>query len=504
VSDAFHRTAAGVGLPLVVAAAATAVGFLSLSPTDYRGVSNLGVIAGSGMVIALALNLTLLPALLQLFRARGFKEAHGVARAAGLDQWLIRRRGWIALAVVVTAAGSLAASTRLHFDFDPINLENPAAESVQTLFDLMKNPQTTPYSLDVLTVSASAARELVQKLGPLPEVGQTLWVGSFVPQDQQPKLDTLSDASELLAPTLSPASVKAAPSAQEVLDAASHSAADVAKLGARGDKASAELADALTRVVAKGISNVPLINANLAQGIVNRLQDMRLALQAAPVTLDSLPDELKRDWVTTDGRYRVQIFPKGDARNTDTLRQFVTAVRSVAPNASGTPVGIQESGHTVVRAFAVAGCLAIVSITLLLSLVLRNLRDIAAVLGPLLLAGLLTLATCAAAAMPLNFANIVTLPLLLGIGVAFDIYFVLRWRAGEPGLLGSPTARAIVFSALTTGTAFGSLALSKSPGMADMGKLLSIGLFYTLICTLFVLPAFLGDSPAGRPPAKHA
>jgi predicted RND superfamily exporter protein len=211
-----------------------------------------------------------------------------------------------------------------------------------------------------------------------------------------------------------------------------------------------------------------------------------------------LPDELKRDWIGVDGRYRVQIFVKGSARDPKVLQDFVTAVRTVAPDASGTPVGIQESGRTVVRAFEVAGVLATAAITLLLALVLRRVRDVAAVLAPLLLAGLLTLATCVVAGLPLNFANIVTLPLLLGIGVAFDIYFVLRWRAGEQGLLASPTARAIVFSALTTGTAFGSLALSQSPGMADMGKLLSIGLLYTLICTLFVLPAMLGTSPATR------
>jgi len=132
--------------------------------------------------------------------------------------------------------------------------------------------------------------------------------------------------------------------------------------------------------------------------------------------------------------------------------------------------------------------------------VLRRTRDIVAVLAPLLLAGLLTLATSAVAGMPLNFANIVTLPLLLGIGVAFDIYFVLRWRSGEPGLLQSPTARGVVFSALTTGTAFGSLMFSNSPGMAAMGKLLSLGLFYTLVCTLVFLPAFLGEprTPTGK------
>jgi predicted RND superfamily exporter protein len=168
------------------------------------------------------------------------------------------------------------------------------------------------------------------------------------------------------------------------------------------------------------------------------------------------------------------------------------------------PIGIQESARTVIRAFVIAGCLATAAITLLLALVLRSVRDVAAVLVPLLLAGLFTLATSAALGKPLNFANIVTLPLLLGIGVAFDIYFVLRWRDGDADLLGSPTARAVVFSALTTGTAFGSLALSKSPGMADMGALLSIGLFYTLICTLFVLPALLGAAPAAAPISDQA
>ena len=502
--EAFRRTSIGVGLPLVVAGAATAVGFLSLVPTAYRGVSDLGVIAGSGMLIALALNLTLLPALLTVFRTRGFKEASGVARAAPLDRWLIHHRGGVMLAVALAAVASAAALTRLHFDFDPINLENPRAESVQTLADLTKNPRTTPYTLDVLTASPAAAADLARRLGSRPEVSQVIWLGSFVPEDQPAKLDILADTRELLSPTLSPLAVKPGPSAHDVLDTAAHGAADIAKLAASGDPASIELADALGRAVAKGTALVPLLDANLSQGVTRQLEDMRLALQAGPVRLDSIPPEIRRDWQAVDGRYRVQVFPTGNARDPQVLRRFVTAVRSVAPDATGTPVGIQESAHTVVSAFAIAGCIATAAITLLLGLVLRRPRDVATVLGPLLLAGLLTLATCAVIGMPLNFANIVTLPLLLGIGVAFDIYFVLRWRAGEPGLLSSPTARAVVFSALTTGTAFGSLALSKSPGIADMGKLLSIGLCYTLLSTLFVLPALLGIPPAAQQDASSA
>jgi hopanoid biosynthesis associated RND transporter like protein HpnN len=493
-AEAFRRTAAGVGLPLVVAGAATAAGFLSLYPSDYRGVSDLGLIAGAGMLIALVLNLTLLPALLALFRSGGFKEAGGFARAAPLDRFLIHRRAWVMIAAGFAAAACAATLPKLRFDFDPINLENPKSESVQTLFDLMNSSDTTPYTLDLLT-GAGAAAEQVQRLGSLPQVRQIVWIGSFIPKDQPAKLEILSDARDLLAPTLSPLSVKPAPSARETLDAASRCADDAGKLAARGDGASTELAAALGRAVARGEGIVPLLDANLAQGIPHRLEDMGLALQATTVSLDTIPTELKKDWIAPDGRYRIQVFPKGDARDPSVLRKFVTAVRREAPNATGTPVAIQESAQIVIRAFAVAGCIATVAITLLLTIVLRKIHDVAAVLGPLLLAGLFTLATSVAIGLPLNFANIITLPLLLGIGVAFDIYFVLRWRTGEPDLLRSPTARAVVFSALTTGTAFGSLALSKSPGMADMGKLLSIGLFYTLICTLFVLPALLGASP---------
>jgi hopanoid biosynthesis associated RND transporter like protein HpnN len=496
--EALRRAAAGVGAPLIVAGAATAAGFLSLFPTDYRGVSELGLIAGAGMLIALALNLTLLPALLALFRAGGFADAGGFAWAAPADRFLVRRRGWICGTALLLGAAAGVALAGLRFDFDPINLENPKAESVQTLFDLTRDPDTTPYTLDILMPSAKAAADLAGRLGRLPEVNHAIWLGSFVPEDQPAKLEILGDAGDLLGPTLTPAEVKAPPSPAEVLAAAARCLTQVRKLAERGDGAAGALAGALGKVVSRGAGTVPALGANLSRGAAGRLDDVRLALQAGPVSLDSIPPEFRRDWVARDGRFRIQVFPKGDARVPSVLRAFVAAVRREAPGASGMPLQIQETARAVIQAFATAGCLAAGTIAVLLFAVLRRVRDVAAVLAPLLLAGLLTLATGVLLGQPLNFANIVTLPLLLGIGVAFDIYFVLRWRAGEAGLLPSPTARAVVFSALTTGTAFGSLALSKSPGMAGMGKLLSLGLLYTLVCTLFFLPSFLGEPLARR------
>ncbi|HEX6842644.1 MAG TPA: MMPL family transporter, partial [Stellaceae bacterium] len=489
---ALRATVEGIGGPLVVAAAATAVGFFAFAPTDYTGVRDLGLIAGVGMVIALVLNMTLLPALLTLLRPPGERRAVGFARAAALDHALLRHRGGVTIAAALLGLAAIATLPWLRFDFNPLHLQNPHEEAVSTLFDLMKDPNTTPYTIDLLEPSLAQATALADRLSKLPEVSQAVTAASYVPEDQDEKLAILQDAAMLLGPTLSPPIVKPAPDNNEILAAIRRCADHVKTAAAKGSQSAARLAQTLDAVLARGAAIVPLLKINLAAGVEQRINDLRLALQAQPVTLETLPPELKGEWVAADGQARIEVFPKGDTSDNEVLRRFASAVQKIAPDATGTPITIQESARTVTRAFFLAGIIAIAAIAVLLTVVLRRAHDVALVLAPLLLAGLLTLATSVLVGLPLNFANIIALPLLLGIGVAFDIYFVMRWRAGFGDLLQSSTARAILFSALTTGTAFGSLALSNHPGTSEMGKLLTLALFYTLLCTFFVLPALLG------------
>ncbi len=444
------------------------------------------------MVLALVLNLTLLPALLTLFRPTGERRPVGFARAAPVDRFLLRRRWPVIAGATLLGLASLGALNWLRFDFNPLHLQNPQEEAVSTLFDLMSDPSTTPYTIDILEPSVQQAAAIAGKLEKLPEVAQALTAESYVPSNQQEKLAILRDTVQLLGPTLSPPQAKPAPTDAEILAAIQQCDADMKKVAAAGSAAAARLVHALDAVEARGATVLPALKANLTADIERRLDDLRLSLKAEPVSLESLPPELKQQWIAADGRARIEVFPKGDARDNEVLRRFAAAVRSLAPDATGTPVTIQESARTVTRAFAIAGVIAIVAIAVLLALVLRRFQDVLLVLAPLILAGLPTLATSVLLGLPLNFANIITLPLLLGIGVAFDIYFVMRWRAGDADLLQSSTARAILFSALTTGTAFGSLALSNDPGTSEMGKLLMLALFYTLLCTFFVLPALLG------------
>jgi uncharacterized protein len=228
------------------------------------------------------------------------------------------------------------------------------------------------------------------------------------------------------------------------------------------------------------------------------LGQLRSALQAEPVTLDSIPAEMTRDWRTPDGRYRLEVFPAGDANDNAVMRRFRDAVSAVTPAVSGLPVATQAAALTVAGAFVQAGIIAFVLVSLLLFAVLRDVREVAFTLAPVILSIFLTLGTCVVIGQPINFANIIAFPLLFGVGVAFHIYFVMAWRGGATDLLQSSLARAVLFSALATGTAFGSLWLSHHPGTASMGKILMISLAWTLICALIFEPALLG------PPRRQA
>jgi uncharacterized protein len=487
-----------IGPALVLAAGATAIGFLSFVPTQYTGIRELGWIAGCGMIVAIVLNLVLLPAGLTLLRPEGEPEPIGFRRAAAVDRFLLRRRGWVIGAAAALAAAGIALLPQIRFDFDPLNLKDPHSESVVTARDLMTDPMTNPYTAEILAPSADEADALAERLARLPEVAQAVTAASFIPEDQDKKLAIIADLTLLLGPTLSPGTVLPPPSDSDVLRAmtACRDALQPAAKAAGPQSPAARLAGALDEAAARGAAVLPVLREVVLTGLERRLAALGDSIGARKVTLASLPAELRDSWIAADGRARIEVFPRGDARDPDVLDRFVAAVRSIAPDATGTPVTIREAGRLISSAFVQAGIIAVAAIALLLALVLRRLREIMLVIAPLLLAAILTLAITVVIGMPLNYANIIALPLLLGIGVAFDIYFVMNWRAGETHHLQSSTARAIVFSALTTMSAFGSLALSNDPGTAQMGELLAISLAATLLCTLFVLPALLGPAPA--------
>ncbi len=487
---ALESAATQAGKPLALAAAATAAGFYSFAPTDFRGVSELGLIAGTGMLIAFLTSVTLLPALLMLLKPRGEPAEVGYRWLAPVDRFLARHRGAVLLITALAVIAGLPLLFKLKFDFNPLNLRSARVELVATMLDLMKKPETALDKINVLLPSLDDAEAMARRLDALPEVAQTLTLESFVPEDQEEKLATIADAASLLGPTLDPSETAPKPSDGETLEALRDTAQ--AYVNSRAGSLSIRLAGVLRQLAAADPARRAKIERELMEGFGVRLRQIRNGLKAAPVTLDSLPHDLVRDWKTEDGRTRVEVAPKGDASDNANLKRFVKAVLAVAPQATGTPVLIQELADVVVEAFIQAAALALVSITAILLIVLRRVTDVLLTLVPLLLASVVTLELMVLIDLPLNFANIIALPLLLGVGVAFKIYYVLAWRAGETSLLASPLTRAVFFSALTTATAFASLWFSSHPGTASMGKLLSLSLVTTLFAAVLFQPILMG------------
>ena len=500
-ADAMGAAARALGAPLLLAAAAVCLGFLAFLPTAYVGIAELGMIAGIGMIIALFANLTLLPALLMLVAPGRPRAEMGSAALAPVDRVLLVRRRLVLGMFGVAMLLGIVSLAFVRFDFNPLHLRNPRGEAMATIADLMRDPDRDPNTIDVLTPDVASARALAARLGRLPEVGRAVTIDSFVPGDQAPKLAIIANAQAVLELTLDPFAPAPPPSDADTVAALRHTAQGLTQAAAMPGATSADarrLAAAFERLADGPAAARAQAAALLVPPLKTMLDTIRQALAAQPVTLASLPDELRSDWIGRGGQSRVQLSPTANERSDAGLARFVASVRRIAPQATGTAVSTQAAAHTVAMAFVEAGCLALVAVSLLLVAVLRSAREVAFTLAPVVLSGFLTLGTCVAIGQPINFANIIAFPLLFGVGTAFHIYFVMAWRGGATDLLQSPLARAVFFSALATGSAFGSLWLSNHPGTASMGKILMISLAWTLVCALIFEPALLGPNAPRR------
>lgn len=500
---AIRAAAVALGPSLLLAAGAVCLGFLAFLPTDYVGVAELGLIAGVGMIVALAMSATMLPALLVLLRSGRPSAEIGSAAMAPLDALLLRRRkavlGWFAVSMVA----SIVILPLVRFDFNPMHLRNPSFEAMATLNDLMRDPDRNPNVIDILTPDIAAAQRLATRLQKLPEVGGVITAATFVPGDQAAKLAAIGNAQTLLDLTLNPILPAAAPSDADLVAALRKTATALrATATSPIDPAAAHARRLATEFEALAAAN-PAARAQ-AQALLVRplgvmLDQLRAAISAQPVSLARLPTDIRADWIAPDGKAKVEVLPRAGTTDNADLARFTRAVTAIAPDATGTAVSMQGAAATIARAFVIAGILAFAVVSLLLLAVLRNVKEVAFTLAPVILSIFLTLGTCVLIRQPINFANIIAFPLLFGVGVAFHIYFVMAWRAGASNLLQSALARAIFFSALATGSAFGSLWLSRHPGTASMGKILMISLIWTLVCALIFEPALLGPARKQEP-----
>jgi hopanoid biosynthesis associated RND transporter like protein HpnN len=497
-SQALSSTAGGLWKALLLAAGCAAVSFFCFMPTAYRGLAQLGFIAGCSMFIALLATLTVLPALLTLLPV---KPGLGWPERSTLPHWTfpIHYPRTVIGITLIMAVGSAALLPLLRFDFNPLNLSDPTTESVQTFQELLADPNTTPYTIEILAPDLEAAQALAARLDKLDTVDRTMTLASFIPSQQEEKLNIIDDMKLLIGPIFSFTAPKPKPSVPEQVMALDDFLTALAKGAERSSSlgASAQrLATALARL--KTLPGWPQqVLADLRERVLGELPQILHKLQqlltAEPVTLGSLPPDLRDDYLTADGRARIEVYPKENMADNRQLRRFVTTVQALAPMATGPLVTLLESGRVVMKACVQATASATLAVLVLLAVVLRSLLQALLIVLPLLLALLFAVALSVLLNLPLNFANIIALPLLLGIGIAFGIYLVTRKLSGLSleQMFRSSTPRAVLFSGLTTMASFGTLMISRHRGMASMGLLVTLILTLALLATLLVLPAVM-------------
>jgi hopanoid biosynthesis associated RND transporter like protein HpnN len=385
-AEALRLTARRAGSAILIAAAATAAGFLAFVPTEFSGVAELGLIAGAGMLIAFLCTMTFLPAAITLCRARDEHVEIGFASARSADLFLIRWHRPILMGFATLFVLSLALAPRLTFDSDPLDTQNQNTEAMRTLRDLMNQPLSNPYSIDILTPNVDSARALAAKLRLLPTVSSVVTIESFVPTEQSAKFELVSDAAEILGPSLTPPDETRTASAADARAAARSALAQIEPalhLLPEGHPLDAIAGD-LATIVHASDSMVLAVDESLTRFLPLELDQLRTALSAKPAGLQSVPPDIAKDWILPDGRARIQVLPVASARNSQGLHRFVGEVTDVAPEASGTAVTVVATSDTIVSAFRSAAISAVVAIAAILVLALRRLRDAALVLAPLL------------------------------------------------------------------------------------------------------------------------
>ena len=505
---AIRSTLKSTSPSLILCAGTTAIGLYAFIPTDYKGVSELGLLAGTSLFISLLVTLIVLPALLSFIPVPAKYESPSThpllaTLAEKLATLTLHYAKPISIATCLVAVISIVLVFKVKTDFNPINLRDPNTESVIAFKNLNKDTDTTPMTLTVLAAGEQKAKAVQQKLIALGSVDKTVSLFDFMPSAQEEKLAIIEDMALMLGsqtqgfPALKPDNDPTT-GINRLIKSIDNSlpnktnANEIATLKAFKKELQDILIELDTRQQPSRRMFIEKIQTTLLGTLPNAMNELLVGLNAREVTLSDIPPDIKERWLSKEGSYRIQIFPKKDLNDLDNLKQFIGDVQSVAPETTDLPVIYWESMKEVIRAFQQAITSALVFIALLLYCIRRNFTDTLLVMAPLILAGLFTMASTVLTNTPINYANIIALPLLLGLGVDNGIHMVEKLHhslSEEQNIYQSSTARAMFYGALTTASSFAGLAFSPHQGIASMGLIITIGIFWIMVCTFIVLPA---------------
>ena len=545
LKEAVYASLQHTGVAIITGGSTTAAAFFTLCFNDFVGLAELGVIAGCSMVICIVASLIVLPAIF-LLRDRGvsperLKEKSSDTTWNFIRTWdrdMVRNPWlWIILSIIVSVIAAISLPN-LKFDYNLLNVNNPNAESMKVLYKVMDASKDNAGS-EISTIYASVvadnigqARDLSKKLLALPSVAKVESILELVPENQDQKLPIVKSI------VAAAANLNVKPSTNKAVDIP-RARADIASLLSQAQEGLKEAtAWAGTSTIAKQAvvafgSMIPALerakkalnSASVAtiqkrfsassDGAFSRMQKNIAVLKSQKgdrgLTLADVPPQLQKIFLSSkgDGKILLQVYGKKDLWERGPDEEFVKEITPVAPKATGTPILNYWATGLLRDSYVWAAVWAFVTIVVLILLHFQSFKYLLLTLTPLVLAVLWRTGAMVWFGIEFNPANIVTLPLIIGIDVAFGVYIIDRYREdGKLSIFAGSTGKAIIMSSLTSLFGFSSLLISQFRGMWDIGELMSLGIAIGLVTAIFILPQILAilkpekpADPAPTPPS---
>ena len=507
-TTALIRTGRDLGPAIVLCGVTSAIGFLAFVPTEYTGLAEMGIISGGGMIIAVVVSLTLIPAFFAV--TKDPKPASEIPLANAMSYMVVGRQRKVCILTLVLALVSIGIGSQATFDYSTLSLKDPDSEAMTTLQELHDENVVTDYTLTYMADDLAGAEAVKQPLSELEIVGEVKTPIDYLPENQSEKLYLLEDAQFLLGAIFhaeensehyqdSDHQQQLTELVQEI-DIYLKSSAGRPQRNDTIDESLRELKTSLKVLSERDGSSRDAFTTLIIPPMKKEISWLQQAFSAQEVTMDSLPSEMRERLIGKDNQALVSITPSEDVTPVGVMQRFAEQVSRVVPTATGRPVielGIRD---IVLSALFTAIVLAVSTIFVVLLLTLRSFVDSVLVFIPLAMTAMVTLSFSVLADLPLNMANVVVIPLIFGLGVDNGIHIVKRFHQCRDvsELVRSSTPKAVLLSNLTTLGTFGALSCSSHQGIFSIGVLLSVALLSLMLLTLISLPALLDTFSTSR------
>lgn len=498
---------------IIMAASTVALAFATFAFTDFKGIAELGIIAAGGVFICVLATFTVLPAMLILLERFRKPRSNRAPQKEGNEAPSVLRTLFNSPRAVISATVLLSLvclypTVRTRFDYNLLNLQAKGLQSVEYAYKLMRSKENSGYFAVVVAQNQAEAKELTERLEKLPDVDHVVSLLALVPEQQEAKLAELAALRKVM-DTVKPVPYEENLRVMELPRVFENFRDRVDKLKKALDAKKAEEAkpvgaflvtlDGFFASLEKEKDKNALGMLREFQGgmfaeLPDKLRMMKESLEASPVSAVDVPEQLKSRFVGNTGKLLLQVAPRKEIFEYEPLHEFVSQVRSVVPNATGEPVMLYESLTVLRDSYLKAFVYAFIGIAVILLINFKSVRF--ALIGSLPLAAglLLMIGGMWLAGISFNSANIIVLPLILGVGIDSAIYIINRYRQGteSPAQVAMSSAGIGVFlNALTILFSFGALMVAHHQGVFSIGAVMSLGMAASVAVFMVFLPALL-------------